>query len=164
MAKKKKEKSNFTSWEQVNDALYEIADINNRVKAAEVKKDRDILNIKNLYERTVHDELEHKEQLEKDMQLYTEEHIDEFTDLKTKEFTYGKVGFKKSTEIVIRNTKAILGALKQNKMRDCITRKVTESINKTKLSEYDDNALLKVGAKRKEREKYFYKVSEELEG
>lgn len=163
--KKEKEKSNFTSWEQVGNALCEITQINTRVKAAEVQMERDKLTITNAYEQKVRDDLAHKEQLEKDMKLYTKEHIDEFTDLKTKKFTYGKVGFKKSTEIVTRNVKAILEALKRNKMLDCITTKVTESINKTKLGEYDDKALLKVGAKRKESEKYFYEVPEEkLEG
>ena len=158
---KKKEKSNFTSWEQVGNALCEITKINNRVKAAEVQMERDKLVIMNAYEQKVRDDLAHKEQLEKDMKLYTEEHIDEFKDVKTKKFTYGSVGFRKSTKVVIRNVKAILGALKQNKMLDCITTNITESINKTKLGEYDDAALLKVGAKRKESEKYFYEVPEE---
>lgn len=162
---KKKEKSNFNSWEQVGNALLEITQINNRVKAAEVQMEQDKLVIMNAYEQKVRDDLAHKAQLEKDMRLYTEEHMDEFTELKTKKFTYGSVGFRKKTDIITRNVKAILEALKQHKMMDCITTKITESINKTKLAEYDDDALKKVGARRTESEKYFYEVPEEkLEG
>lgn len=161
----KKEKSNFTSWEQVDSALCEITKINNRVKAAEVQMEQDKLFITKSYEQKVRDDLERKVQLEKDMKLFTEEHIDEFTELKTKKFTYGSVGFRKSTEVVTRNVKAIIGALKQNKMLDCITTKVTESINKSKLAEYDDNTLLMVGAKRKVSDTYFYELpTESLEG
>ena len=73
MAKKKKEKekSNFTSWEQVGNALCEITQINTRVKAAEVQMERDKLTITNAYEQKVRDDLAHKEQLEKDMKLYS---------------------------------------------------------------------------------------------
>ena len=154
-----KKVSKFTMWDEVAIALREIAEINNRVSAAEVVMNSAIDEIKENYDKKVSGDLERKAELEKDIELYVKAHQSEFTEKKSREFTFGKVGFRKSTEIVTRNIRAIIEALKAHGMNDCIV--VTERIDKNALEKYDDRAILAVGAKRKEGETYFCEVKEE---
>lgn len=159
---KKKDISRFEAWDEVAIALKEIRDIEISVKQAETLMNQAISDIKQAYEDKVSDQLERKADLENQIELYTKAHINEFTDKKSKDFTFGKAGFRKTTEITARNVVAIIEACKQRKMTDCIITK--ESLDKDMLAKYDDGALQTVGAKRKESEKYYMEVKlEELQ-
>lgn len=158
MAKKKTEPI-FQTWEQVDDALKGISKIDQAVKIHEAKMNDDINMIKTKVQSITTPLLEEKALLENNIKEFTKANAAEFKDKKTKDFTFGQVGFRKSTSIVTRNVKAIIEALKNNKMLDCIITK--ESINKDELTKYDDTSLEKVGAKRKVDDVFFYKVDEE---
>lgn len=149
----------YTDWNQVDEALKVIADIDNRMAIEEAKMNQDIDRIKTRTVEIFNPLIEQKELLEKNIEQFTKSKVSEFTDSKTKKFTFGSVGFRKSTEIVTRNVKAIIGALKNNKMLDCII--IKETINKDELAKYDDAALEKIGAKRKTGDKYYYEVNKE---
>ncbi len=154
--------SKFTSWNEVNEALGKIRENTITIRRAEAAMNNQITAIKSAFsEKTVPLFAENAE-LEKEIEFFTKAHISEFTDRKTKEMTYGKVGFRKVSEIVTRNVKAIIEACKQHGMLDCI--KVSEKLDKEALEKYADSAIETVGAHRKEGEKYFYDIDlEELE-
>lgn len=156
---KKKIEPIFKEWNQVEEALKQIAKIDRTLKLNEIKLNQDIDNIKAKVKSDAKPLLEEKERLEKNIKEFTEANIDEFKDKKSKEFSFGQVGFRKTTTIVTRNVIAMIEALKNNKMFSCIT--VKESINKEELSKYDDESLVKIGAKRKSEDKFFYKIDEE---
>lgn len=158
MAKKKTEPV-FQTWEQIDDALKSIAKIDQTIKIHEAKLNDDINMLKTKVQNITTPLLKEKALLEKNIKEFTEANVAEFKDKKTKDFTFGQVGFRKSTSIITRNVKAIIEALKNNKMIDCIITK--ESINKDELTKYDDASLEKVGAKRKVEDVFFYKVDEE---
>lgn len=155
MAKKAKPEPVFKSWKQVNEAMRDLIEIDQHVYMIEATMNNQINEIKKEAELKVNPLLARKEELENNIQAYTEYHIDEFKDSKTKSLTFGEVGFRKATSLITRNVKAIIEALKQNRMNDCI--KVTETIDKDELGKYDDAALLKVGAKRKTEDRFFCK-------
>lgn len=162
MAKKKTDPL-FTEWNQVNEALKSIAKIDNTLKKHEANMNEDINTIKSRIETISAPLLEEKELLEKNIQEFVDNHKAEFTDKKTKEFTCGQVGYRKVSSITTRNVQAILEALKNNKMLNCIITK--EAINKEELDKYNDASIEKVGAKRKIDDKFFYKIAEErIEG
>lgn len=156
---KKKQEPAFKSWEEVNQGLKLIGELDRKIQAAESNMNERIDRIKADTENLVNPLIAQKTELETNIQAFTEYHVDDFKEAKSKEFTYGTVGFRKATSVITRNVKAILEALKQNKMTDCIL--VTEKLNKEELEKYDDAALQKVGAKRKTEDKYFYKLSVE---
>lgn len=158
MARKKVEPL-FKEWNQVDEALKQIAKIEQTLKINEAKLNQDINSIKTRVQAEAKPLLEEKQRLEKNIREFTEANVNEFTDKKSKDFTYGQVGFRKTSTLVTRNVKAILEALKNNKMFNCIT--VKESINKDELDKYDDESLAKIGAKRKIEDKFFYKIDEE---
>lgn len=158
MARKIK-KLTFKSWEEVDAALKELATLGTLIAEGEAMMNKEINRIKSIYDEKCKTLLDQKNVLEVNIQEFTESKIGEFTDSKSKKFMFGEVGFRKTTSIVARNIKAIIEALKQNKMHDCID--VKESLNKDKLSEYDDVAIEKVGAHRKIEDKFFFKIETE---
>lgn len=154
--------SKFTSWDEVNEALGKIRENTITIRKAEAAMNNQITMVKGAFSEKVTPLSAENAELEKEIEAYTKAHISEFTDRKTKEMTYGKVGFRKVSEIVTRNVKAIMEACKQHDMFDCI--KVSEKLDKEALEKYSDKALETVGAHRKEAEKYFYDIDlEELE-
>lgn len=162
MATKKIKETLFKSWDDVGKALEVISEVDQKIAAAEIVLNNRINAIKGEFEDSTRDLIKQKKELETAIQEFTEANIGEFVDSKTKPMTFGEVGFRKTTSIITRNVKAIIEALKQHKMFDCID--TTEKINKDELSKYDDAAILKIGAKRKVKDAYFYKIySERIE-
>lgn len=149
----------FRSWDEVNQALKELGDIDRNVTRIEADMNRKINEIKADAERDAATHLDRKAKLEKNIQEFTESYSEEFKTSKSKKFLYGTVGFRKSSKITLKNVKAIIEALKQNRMSDCII--TTEKINKDELAKYEDAALEKVGAKRKAKDDFFYEISNE---
>lgn len=149
----------FRNWDEVNQALKEVADIDRKVTRIEADMNNKINDIKADAERAATSLLERKKILETNIKEYTESYADEFKVTKSKKFMYGTVGFRKTSKITMKNIKAIIEALKQNKMLDCIT--VTEKINKEELEKYDDASLEKIGVKRNVKDRFFYELSEE---
>lgn len=160
---KKKATPVYQSWDEVNEGLRALVEIDQHIYLTEATMNNEINALKKDAELKIKPLLERKEQLEKNIQEFTESRMDEFKDSKTKSLTFGEVGFRKTTSIVIRNVKAVLGALKLHKMNDCI--KVTETIDKEELAKYEDEALAKVGAKRSTKDNFFLKPTiERIEG
>lgn len=136
---------------EIGELQIEINDITNRMNAqiSDIKADAD-LRCKPLLDRIA--------RLEADLKEFAEAHR---TDIpgKTKKLTFGSLGFRASTKIIIRNVKATLAALAARGMTDCI--KVKESIDKTKLEAYSDADLAAVGAMRKQQDCFWYEVDYE---
>ena len=75
-------------------------------------------------------------------------------DGKTKSLTFGSLGFRKSTSIIVKKAKAVLIALRAMGMDDCIN--VKESVNKEALRGYSDDVITKVGCVKKVDDVFWY--------
>lgn len=159
MAVKKSKETVFKSWEDVASALQLIADIDQQIASAELIMNDRLNKIKSEYEGSTRGIMKQKKSLETAVQEYTEAHSDEFVESKTRTFTFGEVGFRKASSIITRNVRAIIEALKQHKMYNCIN--VSESINKEELAKYDEASIERIGARRKVEDTFFYKIYEE---
>lgn len=85
-----------------------------------------------------------------------------FEDRRSKELTYGVLGYRKSTEIATKkgHTMAmILGRLKELGFEQGI--RISEAVNKDELRTWPDERLDLVGACRKEKDTFWYEVHEE---
>ena len=80
---------------------------------------------------------------------------------KSKQLTFGTVGFRQSTRISYDNKKAelIKTKLKELNMIDCI--KTVETIDKPSLSHYPDEALSELGVKRIIEDNFYYEINKE---
>ena len=152
-----KKKSSIESWDEVGILLKEMADNQVYVNRLEAKMNSEITDVKERYNGMSRESLERISVIKEEILLFVSEHKKEFTEVKSREFTFGKVGLRKSTEIVTRNVKAIMEALKAHGMNDCIN--VKESINKDVLKNYSDEKIESVGAHRKESERAYCEVN-----
>lgn len=93
----------------------------------------------------------HKRVIESEIEAFCEDNKGDFADKRSKEFTFGKVGYKVSKSItgiprIKEKLDKFLNALKSYGCGNCIIYK--EEINKEALSELDDGTLVKLGVKR----------------
>lgn len=146
----------LSSWAEVDQALREIREIDDTLAAYQAEHDRARDRLVAEYEAKAKPLLDRKGYLERSIKEFAEAHKQEM-DGKTKFLNFGRVGFRQSTRIVLRNAKAILAALKAKGMHDCIV--VKEEISKKALDKYDDAVLAEVGAVRKVEDVFWYEVA-----
>lgn len=89
--------------------------------------------------------------IEQQITLFCEENKAEFADKRSKEFTFGEIGYRISKSVSIPRVKtkleALLSAIKAFGLaKECIS--YQETPNKEALAELDDSDLVKLGLKR----------------
>ena len=92
-----------------------------------------------------------KNYIEQQITLFCEDNKHEFAEKRSKEFTFGEIGYRISKSVSIPRVKtkieALLNAIKAYGLsKECIT--YTEAVNKEALCELDDADLAKLGLKR----------------
>lgn len=146
------------SWDEVDQALREIGLIDLDVEAMEAEFNRQVADLKSALEERAKPLLERKDYLGRLIKEFTEDRRAELKG-KTKELNFGKLGFRQTTQIVLRNVKAILSALKARGMDDCII--VKEQVSKEALRGYDDQVLASLGVQRKVEDVFWYEPDRE---
>nr|DAT72033.1 MAG TPA: hypothetical protein [Caudoviricetes sp.] len=91
-----------------------------------------------------------KKYIESQITAFCEENKAEFAEKRSKEFTFGKIGYKLSKSVSLPRIKEkvekLIKALKSYKLEECIT--YEETINKDAIVELGDAELVKLGLKR----------------
>lgn len=146
------------SWEDVDLHLKEIAECELSLEQIEADLTKATSDLKLDAELKAKPIKERMEKLADEVKVFVELNRADIKG-KTKNLTFGKTGFRKSTKIILRNVKAILANLKARKMNDCIS--VKESINKDKLGEYPDEIIASVGAGKKVEDIFWYETDRE---
>ncbi len=163
MARKRVEDERLIkSWEDADNVLKTIAHHELALEEIKGEMNKEINEIK---DKANTKSVLHKDEiknLEKELKVFVE--LNKATlDGKTKELNFGSTGFRKSTSVVLPRAKeklvAIMDSLRKNKMGDCID--VKESINKDSLKRYSEEMVLKVGAKLKISDTFWYDVKYE---
>ncbi|WDL73898.1 host-nuclease inhibitor Gam family protein [Helicobacter winghamensis] len=98
-----------------------------------------------------------KKLIESEIASFCEDNKADFADKRSKEFTFGKIGYKLSKSItgiprVKEKLEKFLNALKSYGCGNCIAYK--EEIDKEALAELDDGTLVKLGVKRVVRDNF----------
>lgn len=101
--------------------------------------------------------------LENGLMAYAEYNRDElFSGKKSKEYNFGSIGYRKSTEIkpLTKTTIAqVLGKVKELGFSAAI--RVKESLNKDEMHTWPDERLSLVGARRVAKDTFWYEINEE---
>lgn len=157
-----KETPVFKTWEDVDNALKEIAEAELDLVDIEGEMNKQIQGIKltaTQEAKPIHDRIN---SIGKDIKAFVEEHRNEL-DGKTKSLNFGKTGFRMSTKVVLPKAKeklaTIIKSLKARKMNDCIV--VNETINKDVLKKYTEDEILRVGAALKKEDTFWYETDRE---
>ncbi|MBU5312241.1 host-nuclease inhibitor Gam family protein [Tissierella carlieri] len=157
-----KNQPTLKNWDEVDKALREIAEQEFLIEEIEAEMTKQINGIKISSGLEAKPHQDRIEKLGKDIKEFVTEHKDEL-DGKTKVLNFGSTGFRMSTSVIIPKAKekvaAIVKSLKIRKMADCIN--VVEMVNKEVLKKYSEDEIIKVGAKLKKEDVFWYETSRE---
>ena len=133
MARKRiTEAPSLKSWEDVNDALRQIAEATIALGDIQSEMQKQIVGAQKVAEAQSKPFNDRIATLEREIKDFVTEHRDEMGKVKSKTLTFGEVGFRLSTSISLPRAKEkleeIVRKLKARQMTDCIV--VKEEISK----------------------------------
>ena len=149
------------SWEDVNDALRQIAEA--QIALGEIQSDmqKQILGAQKVAEEQSKPLNDNVAKLEREIKSFVTDHRDEMGKTKSMVLTFGEVGFRLSTSDTLPRAKEkleeIIRRLKSRQMTDCIV--VDEKVSKEALKKYGEDTVNAVGATWKQSDVFGYEVN-----
>lgn len=149
------------SWEDVNDALRQIAEA--QIALGEIQSDmqKQILGAQKVAEEQSKPLNDNVAKLEREIKSFVTDHRDEMGKTKSMALTFGEVGFRLSTSVSLPRAKEkleeIIRRLKSRQMTDCIV--VEEKVSKEALKKYGEDTVNAVGATWKQSDVFGYEVN-----
>lgn len=149
------------SWEDVNDALRQIAEA--QIALGEIQSDmqKQILGAQKVAEEQSKPLNDNVAKLEREIKSFVTDHRDEMGKTKSMVLTFGEVGFRLSTSVSLPRAKEkleeIIRRLKSRQMTDCIV--VEEKVSKEALKKYGEDTANAVGATWKQSDVFGYEVN-----
>ena len=149
------------SWEDVNDALRQIAEA--QIALGEIQSDmqKQILGAQKVAEEQSKPINDNVAKLEREIKSFVTDHRDEMGKTKSVVLTFGEVGFRLSTSVSLPRAKEkleeIIRRLKSRQMTDCIV--VEEKVSKEALKKYGEDTVNAVGATWKQSDVFGYEVN-----
>ena len=149
------------SWEDVNDALRQIAEA--QIALGEIQSDmqKQILGAERVAEEQSKPLNDNVAKLEREIKSFVTDHRDEMGKTKSMVLTFGEVGFRLSTSVSLPRAKEkleeIIRRLKSRQMTDCIV--VEEKVSKEALKKYGEDTVNAVGATWKQSDVFGYEVN-----
>ena len=149
------------SWEDVNDALRQIAEA--QIALGEIQSDmqKQILGAQKVAEEQSKPLNDNVAKLEREIKSFVTDHRDEMGKTKSMVLTFGEVGFRLSTSDSLPRAKEkleeIIRRLKSRQMTDCIV--VEEKVSKETLKKYGEDTVNAVGATWKQSDVFGYEVN-----
>ena len=150
----------INSWEDVNKALKLKGECELTLDTLEAEMNMKINDVKLETENHSKQHTDNVNQLDEHNKQFTEENKTEIEGTK-KILTFGKVGFRLSSNVSVPTKKLskIIENLRKFGMENCI--KVSESVNKDILGTYSDKDIAKVGATKKAEDKFWCEADKE---
>ena len=149
------------SWEDVNDALRQIAEA--QIALGEIQSDmqKQILGAQKVAEEQSKPLNDNVAKLEREIKSFVTDHRDEMGKTKSMVLTFGEVCFRLSTSVSLPRAKEkleeIIRRLKSRQMTDCIV--VEEKVSKEALKKYGEDTVNAVGATWKQSDVFGYEVN-----
>lgn len=146
------------SWDEVNDALRQMAEAQLEINEINNDLSKQITGMKKIAEDRCKPYQNVLKLLEHDVHAFAEEHRLELGDLRSKKLTFGEVGFRRSVSVILPRAKEelqeVIRRLKVRQMLDCIITK--EDISKEVLRKYGEDTVNAVGAQWKTKDTFGY--------
>lgn len=149
------------SWEDVNDALRQIAEAQIALGKIQSDMQKQILGAQKVAEEQSKPLNDNVAKLEREIKSFVTDHRDEMGKTKSMVLTFGEVGFRLSTSVSLPRAKEkleeIIRRLKSRQMTDCIV--VEEKVSKEALKKYGEDTVNAVGATWKQSDVFGYEVN-----
>lgn len=149
------------SWEDVNDALRQIAEATIALGDIQSEMQKQVVGAQKAAEQQSKPYNDRISTLEREIKDFVTDHRDEMGKAKSRTLTFGEVSFRLSTSISLPRAKEkieeIIRKLKARQMTDCIV--VTEGVSKEALKKYGEDTVNAVGATWKQKDVFGYEVN-----
>lgn len=143
MAKKKE--SIYQSWDEVNEAMKELGELQVKKQKLEGEQTVKINEIKKDYQEKAGNLTTKIKEIEKDIERFAEQNKTEFLKTRNKKLNFGTISYRLTKRIVVGCVEGAINALKSLNL-DYYLRQKCE-LDKEKLYECDEKTLSKVGIK-----------------
>lgn len=149
------------SWDDVNQTLMEIADAEIRLAQIEGDMNIQINDVKEAAEQVSAPIKARIEQLGRQLKEFAELNRPDFGKAKSKVLTFGELGWRHSTSVVIKPAlvERVIGNLQRLGMEDCI--KITEAVNKDVLKTYPEEQIIQAGAALRKSDTFWYETNKQ---
>lgn len=154
------EAPSLKSWEDVNDALRQVAEAQIALNDIESDMQKQIVGAKKVAEEQSKPYKDAIARLEHELKEFVSEHRSDMGKSKSITLTFGEVGFRLTTSIGLPKAKEkladIIRRLKARQMMDCII--TEEKVSKEALKKYGEDTVNAVGATWKQKDEFGYDV------
>jgi len=144
------------TWEDVDLALKELGELEIKKNLVEGVLNETIAKAKAEAKEELEPVIKRAKELTKMIEIFAASKKDEFAKKRSKELTFGKVGFRLVTSVPVPRDKqrveALIKSLKAFGLDDCVI--YEEKPNKDKLKELDDSTLAKLGLEKKVKDSF----------
>jgi len=149
------------TWDDANQVLMEIAEAEIRLANIEGDMNIQINELKESAERVSAPLKARVEALGKQLKEFAELNRPDFGKAKSKLLTFGELGFRASTSVVIKTAlmEKVVANLRKLGMEDCV--KVTEVVNKDVLKTYPEEKIVQAGASLKKTDTFWYETNKQ---
>lgn len=155
------EAPSLKSWEDVNDALRQIAEAQIALGDIESDMQKQIIGAQKVAEEQSKPIKDAQARLEREIKAFVTDHRDEMGKAKSMTLTFGEVSFRLSTSVSLPRSKdkldELIRRLKSRQMIDCIV--VEEKVSKEALKKYGEDTVNAVGATWKQSDVFGYEVN-----
>lgn len=152
------------NWQEVDDALRQIGEHDRDIKAAENVMNEQIASAKAAATARVQPLKEQVAELELALKEFALAHRDDMDGRKSKQLSFGSVGFRRSTKIGLPSAKekiaAIVAQLRARGMDECVNQP-DPKIDKEALKKYGADIVAEVGATLTVEDVFGYEINEE---
>lgn len=156
MARKRMEGTALSSWDQVDKALADIGKLDREIGLIESAGNEAIDKIKTEIKSSIEPLAKRKEGVELAIKDFCDANLAEFAKVKTRQLTFGSVGYRLSTKVVIKRAADTLAALKSLGLNTCI--RIKEEIDKEAMKGLQTETLAEVGAGLKTENTFGYEI------
>ncbi len=160
MPRKRMEEPELRSWEEVDSTLKKIREAEIALGDISTTAEKLILDIKQQAEEDAQLYKDSIKKMELQVKEFTTVHRDDMLPAKSKEMTFGQVGFRISTKVILpKKIERVIAKLKKLGMADCIITK--ETVDKDILKTYDEKTIMEVGGTLKKTDAFWYETKQE---
>jgi phage host-nuclease inhibitor protein Gam len=157
MARKRIEGTALVTYDDADNALRKIGELDREISLIETAGNEAIDRIKAETKAAVEPVAAIKSVLERQLKEFAEARRVDFASTRTRELTFGSIGFRRSTSVVIKKVGDTLAALKALGLATCIRTKGEP--DKEAMKELDSETLASVGAALQTKDTFGYEIN-----
>lgn len=157
MARKPMAEPKLKSFEEVNEHLEQMADLQRQIELEQSACNEHVDQLKTASQEKIKpliDDMKTRELLIKE---YCEHHRESFEKVKTKKLTHGSVGFRQSSSVSIPDPDYTLEQLRKLSLSHCIRTKTDP--DKDQIKQLDREQLNQIGASVKTKNTFGYELA-----